>query len=117
MIPFTSEVYLGLIARYNAAIWPAQIVALVLGLFVLWQAARPRSAAGRAGADRIIPWFLAAAWLWTAVAFPVVTLALPFSGSSDLPVFPLSFASPSRFWVGSTRRSSIRSPTTRWTRP
>ena len=51
MIPFTSEVYLGLIAQYNAATWPAQIVALVLGLFVLWQAVRPRADTGRAGAD------------------------------------------------------------------
>lgn len=75
MIPFTSEVYLGLIAQYNAATWPAQIVALVLGLFVLWQAVRPRADAGRAGADRIIPWFLAAAWLWTAVAFHGLRLA------------------------------------------
>ena len=69
MIPFTAEVYDGLIAQYNAAIWPAQIIALLLGLAALALSARPRAGARRAGRHRLVAGILAAAWLWTAVAF------------------------------------------------
>ena len=70
MISFTAEAYAGLIAQYNAAIWPAQVVALALGLIALSLALR-----ADAPAARVVPWVLAAAWLWTGLAFHGLWLA------------------------------------------
>lgn len=58
---FTPRTYYRLFELYNAAIWPAQITAVALGLWLAWLCARGR---GRASAA-----VLAAAWLWTGVAF------------------------------------------------
>ena len=60
MIPFTADAYSGLMAQYNAAIWPAQLIALLLGAAALGQALR---------GGRFVVWILAVAWLWTGVAF------------------------------------------------
>ena len=35
MLPFTREQFLGVFADYNTAVWPAQVVAYVLGLIVV----------------------------------------------------------------------------------
>ncbi|MDA0260860.1 MAG: DUF6064 family protein [Proteobacteria bacterium] len=64
MLSFTADVFFATIAHYNAAIWPAQIVAGLLGLAVVVLAVKPRS-----GANRIIGATLAAAWLWTGAVF------------------------------------------------
>jgi len=62
---FSSRTYFRLFEIYNAAIWPAQLLAAGLGaaiLALLWRGAvRAR--------DRAIPAILAACWLWVAVAF------------------------------------------------
>lgn len=58
---FTPRTYYRLFELYNAAIWPAQIVALALGVFLVLTCAR--------GAGRPAALVLAAAWLWVAVAF------------------------------------------------
>ena len=62
---FSSRTYYRLFEIYNAAIWPAQLAAVGLGLAILallWRgAARVR--------DRAIPAILAACWLWVAAAF------------------------------------------------
>jgi multidrug transporter EmrE-like cation transporter len=62
---FSSRTYFRLFEVYNAAVWPAQLLAAVLGaaiLALLWRgAARVR--------DRAIPAILAACWLWVAGAF------------------------------------------------
>src|SRR5262245_48596660 len=53
-----------LFERYNPAIWPAQLVAYLLGLAaVALVFARPRRA------DRAIGAILAACWLWVGVVF------------------------------------------------
>ncbi len=64
MLSFTAEVFLSLLGQYNGAIWPAQVVAGLLGLGALILACWPVRGSGRAVAA-----ILAAAWLWVAVVF------------------------------------------------
>jgi len=61
---FSSRTYYRLFELYNAAIWPAQLAALGLGLAVLALLLRPSVARGRA-----IAAILAGCWLWVAIAF------------------------------------------------
>jgi Family of unknown function (DUF6064) len=61
---FSPHTYYRLFELYNAAIWPAQLLALALGLAIL-----VLLRAGGAGRDRIIAALLAAAWLWVAGAY------------------------------------------------
>jgi hypothetical protein len=70
MLPFTPEVFLRLFAQYNAAIWPAQIIAYGLGGLALVLALRPRR-----GGDRLIATFLAASWLWMGVVYHMMHFA------------------------------------------
>jgi hypothetical protein len=68
-IPFSSEQFFEVFARYNAATWPAPIVlpvvaiAGIAGLFV------------QRGWDRAIGWLLALLWAWMAVAYHWVFFA------------------------------------------
>jgi hypothetical protein len=64
MLPFTRVEFIALFAQYNADVWPAQVVAYVLGLALLAALWRP----SRAG-DRFIAVGLAAMWLWTGIAY------------------------------------------------
>ena len=61
---FSPRTYYRLFELYNAAIWPAQIVAVILGL-AIW-ALLSRAAAVR---GRLIAAILAGCWLWVAIAF------------------------------------------------
>jgi uncharacterized protein DUF6064 len=61
---FTSRTYHRLFEIYNAAIWPAQILALALGLAIV-----PLSRRGSASSGRLIAAILAACWLWVGIAF------------------------------------------------
>lgn len=61
---FSPRTYWRLIENYNQAIWPAQLVALAVGLVLLWLAAD-----WRANGGRWIAGLLALAWLWVAWAF------------------------------------------------
>lgn len=64
MFPFDAEVLASSHALYNAAIWPAQVVALAAALAALWLAISPQPWRGRAlGA------ILAAGWLWCGAVF------------------------------------------------
>ena len=65
MIPIAAtDGLLALFARYNPAIWPAQVVAYLLGLVaVALVFARAR------WADRAISAILAACWLWVGIVF------------------------------------------------
>jgi len=58
---FTPRTYYRLFELYNAAVWPAQVAAVGIGLLLAWLCARGR---GRAAAL-----ILAAVCLWVAVAF------------------------------------------------
>ncbi len=64
MIPFSPEVFFALFEEYNLAIWPAQIVAYVLGLLVLGLVFRP-SVSG----NRFIGAILAIFWLGNGIAY------------------------------------------------
>jgi hypothetical protein len=62
---FSARTYYRLFELYNRAIWPAQILALLLGLVILWRLHR---GSPRQGVVMVI---LAAGWLWTAWAYLV----------------------------------------------
>jgi len=64
MFPFDAEVMAATYARYNAAVWPAQPVALLLALAALWLVVAPRAWSGRA-----VGAILAAGWLWCGLVF------------------------------------------------
>jgi hypothetical protein len=62
--PFTADSYFSLFETYNDVIWPAQIVAYVLGIAVVLLAQRPMPAGGR-----IALAVLSAFWLWNGVVY------------------------------------------------
>lgn len=61
---FSPQTYYRLFELYNAAIWPAQIGAIAVGLAILALLRRPGTAQGR-----VIAALLAACWLGVAIAF------------------------------------------------
>jgi hypothetical protein len=64
MLPFTLEQFLNVFATYNKAIWPAQIVAYMLGAIAVAALLRP----GRAS-DRVISAVLGLMWLCAGVLY------------------------------------------------
>lgn len=64
MLPFTREQFVAVFADYNSAVWPAQVVAYLVGLGMVVMLFR-RSAAS----DRIIGAGLALMWSWTGLAY------------------------------------------------
>ena len=64
LLLFSPRTYYRLFELYNAAIWPAQIVAVALGLAVLLLGRGQGSSRGR-----WIAALLAGCWLWVAIAF------------------------------------------------
>jgi hypothetical protein len=62
--PFTAESYFSLFETYNDTIWPAQIVAYVLGIGIVLLAQRPIPAGGRIALAA-----LSAFWLWNAIVY------------------------------------------------
>jgi hypothetical protein len=67
---FSPQTYYRLFELYNAAIWPAQIGAIAVGLAILALLCRPGTVQGR-----IIAALLAACWLWIAIAFHLARYA------------------------------------------
>jgi hypothetical protein len=63
-LPFTADVFFSMFETYNRAIWPAQVVAYVLGIAVLLLALRPVAAGGR-----IALVVLSAFWLWNGFVY------------------------------------------------
>ena len=63
-LPFTTEQFLDVFARYNEAVWPAQLLLLALALAVVALAFRESPTGGR-----WVAVLLAALWLWMAVAY------------------------------------------------
>ena len=64
MLPFTREQFLAVFVAYNEAVWPAQVMAYLLGLLMVALIIRPS-----AQRSRIVAAGLAAMWLWTGVAY------------------------------------------------
>jgi hypothetical protein len=61
---FSARVYYRLFELHNQALWPAQILALLLGLAILWLMLRP----ARHG-DRFVFAMLGTLWIWIAWSF------------------------------------------------
>lgn len=64
MLPFTREQFVAVFAEYNAGIWPAQILAYLLGLGMVALLLRPSPAA-----SRVVAAGLAGMWAWTGIAY------------------------------------------------
>ena len=63
-IPFTVEQFYGVFSDYNNAVWPAQVVLLLLALAVVVLVLRPQQWSGVA-----VSAVLAFLWAWIAVAY------------------------------------------------
>ena len=81
---FSSRSYYRLIESYNAAIWPAHLLALVAGLVVIAAIVRPRQHLQRSAAL-----VLAAAWGWVAWAYQLERYA---EINTAAPYFAAAFA-------------------------
>lgn len=101
---FSPQTYYRLFELYNAAIWPAQIVAFGLGL-AIWVLLRRAEA--RQG--RFIAAILAGCWLWVALAFhlshyaTVNWVAVDFAGA-------FGFESVLLIWIGVIRGRLVFRP-------
>lgn len=58
MIPFSTDVFLGVVAQHNAALWPLQLVSVFCALGVIYLSLRPNFRI-----ERLPALYLAAAWL------------------------------------------------------
>lgn len=63
-LPFSRPTYLRLFEIYNARFWPAVVLGLALGLWMLWSLRRPTATRVRLSSA-----LLGACWLWIAWAF------------------------------------------------
>jgi len=81
-LPFTAPEFFRLFARYNLAVWPAQIALIGLAIAVLALVfARPLRSV------RAIPALLALLWAWSGVTFGVLAFLRP-------PYRPYVFVAP-----------------------
>ncbi len=106
---FAPATYQRLFARYNAAVWPLQVPALVLGCAAWWMLAR-HPARWRAAVA-----ITAAGWLWTAWAFHwqryagIHTAAPWFAGAFALQALWLAWmARPGSAWQPRTAPGALR---------
>lgn len=65
-IPFTVEQFFDVFGTYNMAIWPAQVVAYLLGIFALTMAFRETRQSGR-----IVSGILAIFWIWMGIFYHI----------------------------------------------
>ncbi|MBR0698693.1 DUF6064 family protein [Bradyrhizobium sp. 62B] len=70
MLPFTIEQFLGVFANYNRAIWPAQVLAYLMGGLAFSLVFRK----GR-WSDQIIAGILASMWAWTGIVYHLIFFA------------------------------------------
>jgi hypothetical protein len=64
MLPFTREQFVAVFTAYNNGVWPAQILAYLLGLGMVILVLRP----SRTG-NRVVGAGLAVMWAWTGIAY------------------------------------------------
>lgn len=64
LIPYDKDVLLAVIEQYNADLWPAHLVALMLATLAILLTMRPRVQGGR-----FIAAILAAAWIWSGLVY------------------------------------------------
>lgn len=96
-LPFTHEQFISVFAAYNLGMWPAQLVAYVLGLAVVLAIVRRSRLA-----SVLVPSTLAVMWLWTGVAYhwlyfsSINKAALAFGASFVLQAALFGFAAVRR---------------------
>lgn len=66
-LPFDGQEFLAVFARYNIAVWPAQIVLTLAALLAIVLALWPRP-----GSDRVISAILGGLWLWIGGVYHLV---------------------------------------------
>jgi hypothetical protein len=64
LLPFTQDQFLAVFAAYNLAVWPAQLVAYLLGLGMVLALLRPTRQS-----NRMVSAGLALMWVWTGLAY------------------------------------------------
>lgn len=64
MLPFTLDQFISVLVAYNNAIWPAQIVAYIVGIAMLGLLFRPGPIS-----SRLIAGGLVLMWAWTGIAY------------------------------------------------
>jgi Family of unknown function (DUF6064) len=63
-VPFTVAQFFAVFARYNSAVWPAQVILVVLALVAIALAVR-----SRAWSDRAVAGVLGLLWVWMGVVY------------------------------------------------
>lgn len=94
---FSDRVYWRLFELHNAAVWPAQIAALLLGAAILVLTVRPRPWSGR-----VIALALAAAWLFVAWTFLWLRFR-PINWAAGYAVAPFVVEALLLVWLGGVR--------------
>ena len=72
---FSPRTYYRLFELYNADIWPLQIVALALGVAILWLILRPAAWSGRAVAAILVACWLFVAWAYLLERYDSINFA------------------------------------------
>jgi Family of unknown function (DUF6064) len=101
---FSPQTYYRLFELYNAAIWPAQLVAIVLGLAVGILGRRPGPSRGR-----WIAAILAGCWLWVAIAFHAHRYATINWAAVDF-AWGFGFEAALLIWTGVLRGKLVFGP-------
>ncbi|HET7233699.1 MAG TPA: DUF6064 family protein [Longimicrobium sp.] len=71
-IPFTAAEFLRVFARYNQAVWPAQVVFIAAAVLALFLAARPAAAPAP---GRIVAAVMALFWVWMGAVYHALFFA------------------------------------------
>jgi len=66
-LPFTLEQFLDVFRQYNTAVWPMQIVLILLALLTVYFSTKKKS-----HSDKIIVITLAFFWLWMGIVYHLV---------------------------------------------
>jgi Family of unknown function (DUF6064) len=70
LLPFTPDQFLAVFTAYNLAVWPAQVVAYLLGLVMVLALLRPHRQS-----HRMVGAGLGLMWIWTGVAYHAMFFA------------------------------------------
>lgn len=63
-LPFTKEQFFGVLAAYNAAVWPAQVMLMLLAIAMVALVIKSPERAGR-----FVAFGLAVLWMWVGIAY------------------------------------------------
>lgn len=101
MLPFSREQFIAIFADYNAGVWPAQVVAYLLGLCVVVLLVRPLSDGGRTlGAA------LAVMWTWTGIVYHGLYFSVINKAALGFAAF-FVLQGIALVWAGATQRLDV----------